>query len=135
MLEHEREIVNPKLVQLLKDKKLEDLEQYLKSAREKDMNIVTTLEKFKKFNGEYNLNEGSKILLQFNAVKEEMITESKEQLSFIAEIQRYTKNIKLDTELIDNTEDVKIEVEKDSSSDEVRDGVMQTEIIDHHQEL
>ena len=125
---HEREIVNPKLVQLLKDKKLEDLEQYLKSAREKDMNIVTTLEKFKKFNGEYNLNEGSKILSQFNAVKEEMITESKEQLSFIAEIQRYTKNIKLGTEMIDVPN-----YEKEGILQEIN--TKTTEYHDHGEEL
>ena len=97
---HEREVVNPKLVQLLKDKKLEDLKTYLKSVNEKDMNIVRMLEQFKIFNGGYNLKEGSEILSQFNIAKREITTESKKQLSFISEIQELIESINIDNEEI-----------------------------------
>jgi len=127
---HEREIVNPKLVQLLKDKKLEDLELYLKSSKDIRVSEKVILEQFKEFNGKYSLNEGSKILSQFNAVKEEIITESKEQLSFISKIKQG-----IDIINIYNTEEAKSDTWIDSHSVEVNDRVMQTEITEHHQEL
>ena len=125
---HEREIINPKLVQLLKDKKLEELELHLKSARDIRISEKVILNQFKEFIGEYNLKEGSEILSQFNTAKEEIITESKEQLSFIAEIQRYTKNIKLGTEMIDVPN-----YEKEGILQEIN--TKTTEYHDHGEEL
>ena len=124
----EREAVNAKLIQLLKDKKLEELELHLKSGSEIDINMLAMLEKYKSFAKEYNLKEGSEILSQFNTAKEEITTESKKQLSFIAKIQRYTDSIKENNAMVEAEN-----YEKDGAFDEI--DTKTTEYHDHGSEL
>ena len=126
---HEREVVNPELIKLTVDKKLKELELHLKSARDIRISEKVILNFFKEFIGEYNLKEGSEILSQFNTAKEEITTESKEQLSFIAELKESIKLIKIDNEEILKN----IEIKEDVIQEEINPKT--TEYHDHGSEL
>jgi hypothetical protein len=93
---HEREVVNPKLEKLVKNKNLKELKEYLKDVQEIGISMQTMLRKFHDHSEQYKLKVGDDILLRFNNDAEEVRAELKKQVSLVSKIKRDVDSIKID---------------------------------------
>ena len=120
-----REVVNPELRNLLKDKKSEDLKTHLDKAQKVQVNVGSILSYMDKFSKEYRLEDA--ILTNFKDANNELKITHSDQSTFISNLQKYN-------DLLDIKEPIKSEeVIFDRSENKELEG--NSQILPNHEEL